>query len=119
MPEPIIRAFCHLPSHISNSTVCTFNTTCEFSFTLQLSLIKTREHPWVKTIEAFTSWVGGSLVHRAYRILHEHGGRVCTCLDSYQYGDYSRFMHHLRYSNCTTINSGIYLILSWLAWDPP
>ena len=31
--------------------------------------------------------VGGSLVHRASCILHKHGGRVCTCLDSYQYSD--------------------------------
>ena len=31
----------HLPSHISNSTLKIFNTTSEFSFTLQWSLIKT------------------------------------------------------------------------------
>ena len=31
----------HLPSHISNSTLKIFNTTSEFSFTLQWSLMKT------------------------------------------------------------------------------
>ena len=44
----------HLPSHISNSTLKIFNTTSEFSFTLQ----------WV---------VGGSLmVYRALRLLYKH-----------------------------------------------
>ena len=45
MPEPMLEAFFHLPSHISNSTMYIFNKTSEFLFTLQWSLIKTREPP--------------------------------------------------------------------------
>ena len=74
MPEPILDAFCHLPSHILNSTVYIFNTTSEFSFTLQWSLIKTSEPPpppsplpGQDNRSLCRGGVGGSLVHRALR----------------------------------------------------
>ena len=38
MPEPVLGAFFHLPSHISNSIMYIFNKTSEFFFTLQWSL---------------------------------------------------------------------------------
>ena len=63
MPEPILGAFFHLPRHISNSTMYIFSKTYDFLFTLQWSLIKTREPP-PPAIEAFVG-VGGSLVHCA------------------------------------------------------
>ena len=38
MPEPLLGAFFHLQSHISNPIMYIFNKTSEFSFTLQWSL---------------------------------------------------------------------------------
>ena len=86
---------------ITKSIVKIFNTTSEFSFTLQWSLIKTI------CLGVGRGWLRGAWVGK-------HGGRVrtycCTRnfgrLDSCQNGDYSGIFLRLEHLNRTIINCG-------------